>query len=152
MVLNRSRPMQGGFCVGVESLGGVMERIIKSITGSGELYALCDGNRYKAAKCKASIEIREEAVEVPMLGRGRIIKRRYAVVLLTFDHAPTIHVNLKSVSGFSFVGDFLRKDGVCAEMRFPRCLLLSDLDLTASGECTFEIPCSNELLKRLQRM
>ena len=129
-----------------------MERIIKTVPGNGTLYAVSDGSRYTAAKCEASIEIREDAAEVPILGRGRVIKRRYAVVLLTFDHAPTIHRNLDSLSGFSFVGDFLRQDGIYTEMRFPQCFLLSDLDLTESGECTFEIPCSNELLQKLRKM
>nr|DAM31675.1 MAG TPA: hypothetical protein [Caudoviricetes sp.] len=130
-----------------------MQRVIKTIPAErGKLYALINGDRYLLAECHANIEIIEDAEEIPVLGRGRVITDRSVTILVTFAHKPRFGVNLASLSGFGFQGEVLRQDGVYERMVFDHCLLASDLDLTEAGECTFEIRCSAEQLKRIRNI
>jgi hypothetical protein len=130
-----------------------MKRIIKTVPCyEGILYAVLDSNRVKLTGCRADIEITEELADLPVLGKGHIIKRRYANLLLTFDHKPTAGIADDTLSGFSFEGDFICKDGKLERLMFPDCRLNGDLDLTATGKCEFEIECSNRMLSRLKEM
>lgn len=130
-----------------------MKQVIKTIlVEEGKLYALAGENRYLLADCGASIEIIEDSAELPVLGKGRVITNRSAALLVTFAHKPRFGVNLASLSGFGFQGEVLRQDGVYERMVFDHCLLASDLDLTEAGECTFEIRCSAEQLKRIRNI
>ena len=128
-----------------------MDRVIKTIPcDAGTLYVSCDGRRVKLADCKAAVEVIETVNELPTLGKGRVIKKRYASLLLTFDHEVSYSLDFQTVDSFLFQGDFLRKDGKLERLTFSRCCLLSDLDLTGSGQCEFEIECSNDMLHKLQ--
>lgn len=130
-----------------------MKEVIKTIPAEdGKLYALAGENRYLLADCGASIEIVEDSEELPVLGKGRVITNRGAALLITFEHKPGFSVNLESVQGFGFQGRVLRQDGIYEKVIFAHCLLASDLDLTEAGECTFEIQCSAEMIKRLRAL
>ena len=130
-----------------------MKQVIKTIlVEEGKLYALAGENRYLLADCGASIEIIEDSAELPVLGKGRVITNRSAALLITFEHKPGFNVNLESVHGFGFQGKVLRQDGIYENVVFAHCLLASDLDLTEAGECTFEIRCSAEQLKRISNI
>ena len=129
------------------------QNVIKTIRGqNGKLYILSGGNRYKIAECDARIEITEERIRMTALG-GDIIRRRYASILITFDHRK---VNMphpwEAVDGVGLQGEFLRKDGKYEIFDFSHLLLASDLDLTADSECEFEIQCSDEMMAKLRRM
>ncbi len=136
--------------------GEIMTRqtVAKTIRGqNGKLYITSGGNRYRIAECEARIEIIEERDTMTALGSADIIRRRYASILVTFDHRKAnIPVSLDTVDSFGFQGEFLRKDGKYKIFDFPRCLLASDLDLTDGGACTFEIECSDETIAELYRM
>lgn len=128
-----------------------MERMIKTLPCShGVLYALSNGNRYALAECGAKIEIAEKIEHIPVLGKGRVVHGRYITLLLTIDHKPNDALELCRIDSFGFKGEYLRSDGKSETVDFTRCLLISDLDLTAAGTCTFEVECSEELLGRLR--
>lgn len=130
-----------------------MKRVIKSIpVENGKLYALADGSRYLLADCTARIEIVEDATELPVLGKGKVITKRAATILITFEHSPRFTADPMALNGFGFQGEVLRQDGAYEQIGFDHCLLVSDLDLTEAGECTFEIQCSQEQLRRLRAL
>ena len=132
----------------------MMTQIIsKTIHGqNGKLYILSSGNRYKIAECDVRIEITEERERMTALG-GDIIRRRYASILITFDHRKVnISLPWEAVDGVGLQGEFLRKDGKYEIFDFSHLLLASDLDLTADSECEFEIQCSDEMMSKLRRM
>lgn len=128
-----------------------METITKVIPAeNGKLYALADGNRYFLADCRARIEIVEYSDALAVLGRGRVIKRRDSVLLVTFNQQPHLPLALDALSGFGFQGDLLRRDGRYERLTFDRCLLDGDLDLTECGECSFFVECSHSMICRLK--
>ena len=127
-----------------------MERIIKTVPCShGVLYALTHTNRYLLAECDATIEITEEIEHIPVLGKGRVVRGRYITLLITAHHKPNTAIDPCSIDSIGFKGEYLRSDGKTEIIEFSRCLLVSDLDLTAAGECRFEVQCSDALLDRL---
>ena len=128
-----------------------MERIIKRIPCShGVLYVLAYTNRYVLAECDAVLEITEEIEHIPVLGKGRVVRGRYITLLITAHHKPNSVIDPRSVDSIGFKGEYLRSDGKSETLEFIRCLLVSDLDLTAAGECRFEVQCSDALLDRLR--
>lgn len=130
-----------------------MKRVIKTIpVKQGKLYVSADGSRYLLADCTATIEIVEEVAELPVLGKGKVITRRAATILITFEHNPRFTADPLTLNGFGFQGEMLRRDGIYEQIDFDHCLLVSDLDLTEAGECTFEIQCSQEQLRRLRAL
>ena len=130
-----------------------METVIKSIPiQNGKLFTVVRNSRYLLAKCKAEMEIIEVSDIVPALGKCRVIKNRNVAILVTVNHEFVSGLELDSLAGFSFQGDLLRKDGKYVKMNFDNCLLSSDLDLTDSGEYTFEVQCSQEFIRTLQNL
>ena len=130
-----------------------MEKTVKTIPlQNGKLFAIMSGNRILLYECEAEIEIVEHSAHIPALGKGRIITRRDAVLLITFEHLPKFEVDERRLSGFDFEGDHMKPDGSLMNLKFDRIQLLGDLDLTASGSCTFDLRCSWEMLDRLKRM
>ena len=129
------------------------QTVVKMIRGqNGKLYILSGGNRYKIAECDVRIEITEERIRMTALG-GDIIQRRYASILVTFDHRKVnMPLPWEAVDGVGLQGEFLRKDGKYEILDFSHLLLASDLNLTADDECEFEIQCSDEMLEKLRRM
>ena len=129
------------------------QTVEKTIRGqNGKLYVLSGGDRYKIAECEAKIEITKERDRMVALG-GDIIRRRYASILITFDHRKVnMPIPWEAVDSIGLQGEFLRKDGKYEVFDFSHLLLSSDLDLTAGGECTFEIECSDETMEKLRRM
>ena len=128
-----------------------MQRVVKTIsTEDGKLYVTSGSNRYLLASCGADIEIVEDAEQIPVLGKGRIIRNRYVTILMTFDQRMKFEPDTAKMDGFSFTGEVLRKDGSQERIVFNKCLLASDLDLTDNGSCTFEVSCSQDMLKTLQ--
>ena len=129
------------------------QNVVKTIRGqNGKLYILSDGNRYRIAECGVRIEITEERDRMAVLG-GDIIRRRYASILITFDHRKVnMPIPWEAVDRVGLQGEFLRKDGKYETFDFSHLLLASDLDLTADGECEFEIQCSDETMAKLHRM
>ena len=130
-----------------------MERVCKTImVNSGILFAIVGNHRYQIAECEANIEIRERLVDVPILGRGRVIDGRKTVILITFTHKPKVPVKLSEIERIEFAGEMLRSDGVYEKIVFNNCQLIDELDLTAESECTFEVMCSEATLKKLIRL
>ena len=127
--------------------------VIKTIRGqNGKFYILSGGNRYKIAECEARIEITEKRKQMIALG-GNVILKRYASILVTFDHRKVnMPLPWEAVDGVGLQGEFLRKDGKYEIFDFSHLLLASDLDLTADSECEFEIQCSDETMAKLRRM
>ena len=121
-----------------------MERIVKTVPCShGILYALVNTSRYVLVECDAALEITEEIEHIPVLGKGRVVRGRYITLLITAHHKPNSAIDPRSID------EYLRSDGKTETVEFNRCLLVSDLDLTAAGECRFEVQCSDALLDRL---
>lgn len=133
-----------------------MNRTIKTIYfHNGQLFAELGSRRVKLYDCKASVEIQEHAVSIPVIGRGKVINRRNVVLLITFQHAAEVEPDenlLFKISGLSFQGDVLMENGSYKQVCFNRCLLEDDLDITEGGSCRFEVQCSQELLNELRRM
>ena len=129
------------------------QTVVKMIRGqNGKLYVLSGGNRYKIAECEARIEITEKRKQMIALG-GNVILKRYASILVTFDHRKVnMPLPWEAVDGVGLQGEFLRKDGKYEIFDFSHLLLASDLDLTADSECEFEIQCSDETMAKLRRM
>lgn len=131
-------------------VGDKMQKVVKTIdVTNGKLFGIVDTNRYKLADCEGKIEIIEHSENIPTLGTGNIITRRLASMLITFNHIWRL-VDIHSLVAIGFQGDILRSDGVYESVRFDRCLLVSDLDLTDEGQCTFEIQCSENMLRKLR--
>lgn len=130
-----------------------MERVYKTImVNSGVLFAIVGTHRYQIAECEAEIEIREHLINVPILGKGRVIDGRKTVLLITFTHKPKVPVNLNEIERIEFAGEMLRSDGVYEKIVFDNCQLINELDLTAESVCTFEPMCSEATLKKLIRL
>ncbi|MEY8367550.1 hypothetical protein AALA24_02165 [Anaerovoracaceae bacterium 42-11] len=130
-----------------------MEKTVKTIPlQNGKLFAIISSNRILLYECEAEIEIVEHSAYIPVLGKGRVITQRDAVLLITFEHLPKFEVDERRLSGFDFEGEYMKPDGSLMSLKFDRIQLLGDLDLTASGSCTFELQCSREMLDRLKRM
>lgn len=129
-----------------------MERVVKTVpVERGKLYVTGAGKRYLLADCRAEIELREELIDVPMLGRGRAVKRLPSVVVITFDHEPKTEPDWSRIEAIGLAGEVLRCDGCYLSLDLPRCELLSDIDLSAGSECKFAVPCTPELLRLIRQ-
>lgn len=130
-----------------------MERIVKTVpVERGKLYVTGAGKRYLLADCRAEIELREELIDVPMLGRGRAVKRLPSVVVITFDHEPKTEPDWSRIEAIGLAGEVLRRDGCYMSIDIPQCSLLDDLDLSEGSECRFEVPRTPELLRVLRQV
>ncbi len=132
-----------------------MKQIItKTIYGGrGMLYVSCGDTAYNMARCISKIECIEDIEQIDRLGSGEIVLRKHADAVLTFDAgAPENFVPLNKVDSFGVTMPITRKDGKIEMMDFPRCRLISTLDLIDGGVSTFEIECSDETLEKLRRM
>ncbi len=130
-----------------------MQRIVKTVSVErGKLYATGGGERYLLADCRAEIELCEELIDVPMLGRGRAVKRLPSVVVITFDHEPKTEPDWSRIEAIGLAGDVLRCDGCYMRIDIPQCSLLDDLDLSEGSECRFEVPNTPELLRLLRQV
>lgn len=128
-----------------------MKRVVKTIAvRNGRMYVLSDNRRVLLFQCRAEVELIEHSVQTPILGKGRVIDKRSAVLLITFDQCMEAEINANDISGFAFEGDFIRLDGSYISMDFEHCMLCSDLDLTAAGQCRFELQCSPGQLEKLK--
>lgn len=127
-----------------------MERVVNTIDViNGKLAVIVGTHKYLLANCNANVEVIEQSKQVPVLGRGNIIQKRYVSLLITFDHASKSLVDVESISRIEFTGDVLREDGKYITLSFDNCLLVSDLDLTSAGTCTFEVQCPENLIRQL---
>lgn len=128
-----------------------MNRIVKTIpVKNGKLFAVMDTRRALLYECKAEIEIVEHSEHIPVLGKGRLITKREAVLLVTFEHCPKFEVDERTISGFSFCGDSLTANGSIIKLEFDNMQLLDNLDLTSNGSCNFELRCSMAMLDKLR--
>ena len=117
------------------------------------LYVSCGDTTYNVASCIPRIELIDETERIERLGSGEIIRRKRAEVILTFHAgAPTIPIPLKRVDSFGVMMSIVRKDGKAEMVDFPRCRLVSTLDLVDGGASTFEIDGSDETMEKLRRM
>lgn len=127
-----------------------MQKVVKTIPiEKGKLLGIVDTNRYKLADCDAKLELIEHSKNIPTLGTGNIITHRLVSMLITFNYVSRL-VDIQSLIAFGFQGDILRSDGRYETVTFDRCLLVSDLDLTDTGQCTFEVQCSPNMLRKLR--
>lgn len=123
-----------------------MDRAVKSIPmQNGELFAELDERRIKMCDCEAEVQVLEHAIELPILGKGRVIDKRYIILLITFNHINATCVT-DALSGFSFRGEVLQSNGTIRQLTFPRCELMDELDLTGEGSCSFEVRCSQHMI------
>ena len=130
-----------------------MERVVKTVpVERGGLYVTGAGKRYLLADCRAEIELREELIDVPRLGRGRAVKRLPSVVVITFDHEPKTEPDWSRIEAIGLAGEVLRRDGRYMRIDLPRCELIDDLDLSEGSECRFEVPNTPELLRLLRQI
>jgi len=130
-----------------------MERVVKTVpVERGGLYVTGAGKRYLLADCRAEIELREELIDVPRLGRGRAVKRLPSVVVITFDHAPKTEPDWSRIEAIGLAGEVLRRDGRYMRIDIPQCSLLDDLDLSEGSECRFEVLNTPELLRLLRQI
>ncbi len=128
-----------------------MKRIIKTLQAiNGKMYVVMAGRRLLLFECSAEIELLEESVNVPVLGKGNIIKSRNVALLITFNQLPSFEVDENSLSGFDFEGDVLKSDGCYETLVFSNCLLVDDLDLTAGGQCRFKLQCTPAMINKLR--
>ena len=66
-----------------------MKKLIKTLNcENGELFVVTNERRVLLAKCEAEVMLYEHSVNVPVLGRGLVIKRRDVALLVTFKHRP----------------------------------------------------------------
>lgn len=129
-----------------------MQRVIKQVnTDKGKLYCVKGTSRYLLSDCSASIEIIEESKNIPVLGRGNIIHRRCLSMLVTFNHQVN-QIPLERIDSIGFKGDFIRNDGRIVSIQINQCLLVSDLDLTSAGTCTFEAICTEDTMRLLNEL
>lgn len=129
-----------------------MQRIVKTVpVERGKLYVTGGGERYLLADCRAEIELCEELIDVPMLGRGRAVKRLPFTVLITFDHDAKKEPDWPRIEAIGLQGEILRRDGCYLSLDLPRCELLSDIDPSAGSECKFAVPCTPELLRLIRQ-
>jgi hypothetical protein len=133
-----------------------MKTLIKTLAAeNGELYALSDSRRVLIAECEAEVRLYEHSVETPVFGRGRVINKRGAALLVTFRHKPVCPMDerfISCISRFEFQAAVLQSDASFERIRFDDCQLDGDLDLTGAGTCRFEIRCPPEVLDRLRLM
>ena len=116
---------------------------------NGRLYTVIKSQRFLLAKCDASIELIEHSKNIPILGTGNIINKRMVTMLVTFNQKPNDVSGIDTIELISFKSEVLRCDGRLVPITFENCLIVSDLDLTAEGQCTFEVACSESTLKML---
>jgi hypothetical protein len=92
---------------------------------------------------------------VPILGRGNVIDKRYASLLVTFGHKPEnagVEDFADNISRIEFTGDVINGSGVVERLTFDNCMLDGDLDLTQAGTCVFELRCTVDMLNKLRAM
>ena len=133
-----------------------MQRVVKTLKAeNGELFALIDSRRIRLARCEAEVRLYTREVEVPVLGRGRVITQREAVLLVTFEHKPECPTDedfICSIARIEFQGEILQTDGSVERLVFDNCILDGELDLTEAGTCRFELRCTPHMIRRLMVM
>lgn len=109
---------------------------------SAMLFSVQLGKRRLINECDASIEIREVVDSLPpILGKGKQIKKRDIVLLITYNHKPDI-LDIDSIDRIEFSGDIVRSDGVRENIIFDTCIPAGEWDISQEGSCTFEVRCS----------
>ena len=130
-----------------------MNRVIKTISfTNGKLHTVKGTQRFLLTDCEATMEIVEHSQRIPILGRGNVIDKRYISMLVTFNHMPNTAIDFGTMESIAFTGDAVRQDGYIETLTFNNCLLVSDLDLTDSGACKFEIQCSKQMMNKLRQL
>jgi hypothetical protein len=125
--------------------------IIKSLKPeNAEIHAVSNGSRFLLARCNATLDIIESKNSINTTdGATQVVSANRQVTLRCADIDTTRNADdnyLMGLSGFDFVGDIQRKDGVFK--RFNLNVLLEEVD-RYNNEWVFHINATMELLKEL---
>ena len=109
---------------------------------SAMLFSVQLGQRHLINECDASIEIREVIDSLPpILGKGKQIKKRDIVLLITYNHKPDI-LDIDSIDRIEFSGEIVKSDGVRENIIFDTCIPEDGWNISCEGRCTVEVRCS----------
>ena len=120
--------------------------LLKTIPLSdGRLYATADGMRCLLASTVPVLEVYENETTVPILGKGRQIKKMSYSLVLCKDSEFTREVDneyLKNITAFDLTAQAQREDGIFEVIRF------NNLDLESiepNGEWVFNAVLSDRV-------
>jgi hypothetical protein len=132
----------------------MQEVIVKSINSeNGTLYFQKEGRRITLAEVDATIEITEQRIPVRTLGSNAGVKKRHAVLAITFNRKLTREITeefLSSVERFELKVELERADGRLESFFFGNIepLDLFDLDFE-NQDWEFGVNTTPEQLSRL---
>ena len=111
------------------------KRLIKTLyCENGKLYSTTQGRRVLLAECVPKIEIYEHTTDIPVLGKGCVVKERHISIVLCNDmeYTRTVDVDfLRTVSRFELSADIQRTDGVYENILFDE-IYPKEIDLEDS--------------------
>ena len=120
--------------------------LLKTIPLSdGRLYATADGMRCLLASTVPVLEVYEKEIAVPIMGRGRTVKKTAYSLILCKDNEFTREVDneyLKNITAFDLTAQAQREDGIFEVIRF------NNLDLESiepNGEWVFNTVLSDRV-------
>ena len=111
----------------------------------GELYATTDNRRCLLSTTVPVLEVYEKEIAVPIMGRGRTVKKTAYSLILCKDNEFTREVDneyLKNITAFDLTAQAQREDGIFEVIRF------NNLDLESiepNGEWVFNTVLSDRV-------
>ena len=111
----------------------------------GELYATTDNRRCLLSTTVPVHEVYEKEIAVPIMGRGRTVKKTAYSLILCKDNEFTREVDneyLKNITAFDLTAQAQREDGIFEVIRF------NNLDLESiepNGEWVFNAVLSDRV-------
>lgn len=111
----------------------------------GELYATTDNRRCLLSTTVPVLEVYEKEIAVPIMGRGRTVKKTAYSLILCKDNEFTREVDneyLKNITAFDLTAQAQREDGIFEVIRF------NNLDLESiepNGEWVFNAVLSDRV-------
>ena len=104
----------------------------------GELYATTNNRRCLLSTTVPVLEVYEKEITVPIMGKGRTVKKTVCSLVLCSDNEFTRKVDaeyLKSITAFDLTAQVQREDGVFEVVKFSNI----DIESIEDDEWVFDV-------------
>ena len=111
----------------------------------GELYATTDNRRCLLSTTVPVLEVYEKEIAVPIMGRGRTVKKTAYSLILCKDNVFTREVDneyLQSVTAFDLMAQMQRADGVFEVITFNN---KAPESINPDGDWVFNAPVTERM-------